>query len=77
MTNHPPSPDTDNPVEVSNKHLSLPVGRYVPTKVIRVHNDKLYFDHKCRHALTTRRRPIIDRPVIGLWLTVKSLSAVT
>ena len=28
----------DNPVEVLNKHLSLPVGRYVPTKVIRVRN---------------------------------------
>ena len=26
----------DNPVEVLNKHLSLLVGRYVPTKVIRV-----------------------------------------
>ena len=28
----------DNPVEVLNKHLSLLVGRYVPTKVIRVCN---------------------------------------
>ena len=26
----------DNPVEVLNEHLSLLVGRYVPTKVIRV-----------------------------------------
>ena len=26
----------DNPVEVLNEHLSLPVGRYVPTKVIRM-----------------------------------------
>ena len=26
----------DNPVEAVNEHLSLPVGRYVPTKVIRV-----------------------------------------
>ena len=28
----------DNPVEVLNGHLSLLVGRNVPTKVIRVHN---------------------------------------
>ena len=28
----------DNPVEVLNKQLLLLVGRYVPTKVIRVHN---------------------------------------
>ena len=29
---------SDNPVEVLNEHLSLLVGRYVPTKVIRVRN---------------------------------------
>ena len=41
----------DNPVEVLNEHLSLPVGRYVPTKVIRVHNrDKPWFDDQCRRA---------------------------
>ena len=41
----------DNPVEVLNEHLSLLVGCYVPTKVIRVHNkDKPWFDHQCRHA---------------------------
>ena len=28
----------DNPVEVLNEHLSLQVGCYVPTKVIRVRN---------------------------------------
>ena len=28
----------DNPVAVLNEHLSLLVGRYVPTKVIRVRN---------------------------------------
>ena len=34
-----------------NKHLSLLVGRYVPTKVIREHNkDKPRFDDQCRHA---------------------------
>ena len=33
------------PVEVLNEHLSLLVGRYVPTKVIRVRNkDKPWFD---------------------------------
>ena len=41
----------DNPVEVLNKHLSLLVLRYVPTKVIHVCNkDKPWFDDKCRHA---------------------------
>ena len=30
---------SDNPVEVLNEHLSLLVGRYVPTKVIRVRNN--------------------------------------
>ena len=34
-----------NPVEVFNEHLSLLVGRYVPTKVIREHKkDKPRFD---------------------------------
>ena len=42
---------SDNPVEVLNEHLSLLVGRYVPTKVIRVRNkDKPWFDDQCRHA---------------------------
>ena len=40
-----------NPVEVLNDHLSLLVGRYLPTKVIRVQNkDKPWFDDQCRHA---------------------------
>ena len=35
----------DNPVEVLNEHLSLLVGHYVPTMVIRVRsNDKSWFD---------------------------------
>ena len=39
---------SDNPVEVFNGHLSLLVGRYVPTKVIRVRNkDKPWFDDQC------------------------------
>ena len=38
----------DNPFEVLNEHLSLLVGRYVPTKVIRVRNkDKPLFDDQC------------------------------
>ena len=41
----------DNPVEVLNEHLSLLVGRYVPTKVIRVrYKDKPWFGDQCRHA---------------------------
>ena len=41
----------DSPVEVLKEHLSLLVGRYVPAKVIRVHNkDKPWFDDQCRHA---------------------------
>ena len=36
---------SDNPVEVLNKHLFLLVGRYVPTKIIRVRNkDEPWFD---------------------------------
>ena len=35
----------DNPVEVLIEHLLLLVGRFVPTKVIHVHNkDKPWFD---------------------------------
>ena len=42
---------SDNPVEVFNEHLSLLVGRYVPTKVIRVRDkDNPWFDDQCRQA---------------------------
>ena len=42
---------SDNRIKVLNEHLSLLVGRYVPTKVIRVRNkDKPWFDDQCRHA---------------------------
>ena len=42
---------SDNPVEVLNEHLSLLVGRYVRTKVIRARNkDKPWFHDQCRHA---------------------------
>ena len=41
----------DNRFEVLNERLSLLVGRFVPTKVIRVRNkDKPWFDIQCRHA---------------------------
>ena len=40
---------SDNPVEVLNEHLSLLVGCYVPTKIMRVRNkDKPWFDDQCR-----------------------------
>ena len=42
---------SDNPVEDLNEHLSLLVGRYLSTKVIRVHNkDKPWFDDQFRLA---------------------------
>ena len=41
----------ENPVEILNQHLLLLVGRFVPTKVIRVRNkDKPWFDDQCKHA---------------------------
>ena len=68
---------SDNPIQVLNEHLSLLVGRYVPTKVIRVRNkDKPWFDDQCRRAFGLTRRLIFGRPVIALGLTGKSLSAV-
>ena len=67
----------DNPVDVLNEHLSLLVGRYVPTKVIRVQNkDKPWVDDQCRHPLASSRRIIFGGPVIALGLPGKSLSAV-
>ena len=47
---------SDNPVEVLNEHLSLLVGRYVPTKVNCVRNkDKPWFDDQCRHAFVFKK----------------------
>ena len=41
----------DNTVGVLNEHLLLLVGRFVPTKIIHVHNrDKPWFDDQCRPA---------------------------
>ena len=45
----------DNPVEVLNEHLLLLVGRFVPTKIIRVRNkDKPWFDDQCSHAFSLK-----------------------
>ena len=68
---------SDNPVEVLNELCPPMIGRYVPTKVIRVHNkDKPWFDDKCRHAFGLKQEAIFGGPVIVLGLTGKSLSAV-
>ena len=41
----------DVPVEVLNQHPSLLVGRYVPTKLIRVRDkDNPWINDQCRHA---------------------------
>ena len=41
----------ENPVKVLNEQLLLLVGRFVPTKVIRVRNKvNDWFDDQCRHA---------------------------
>ena len=41
----------DNPIQVLTEHLSMLVGRYVPTKVIRMRNKgKPWLDDQCRHA---------------------------
>ena len=46
----------DNPVEVLNEHLLLLVGRFVPTKIIRVRNkDKPLFDDQFRHAFSLKQ----------------------
>ena len=65
----------DNPVEVLNEYLLLLVGRFVPTKVIRVCNkDKPWFDDQCSMILASRRRLTFGGPVVALGLTGKSLS---
>ena len=68
---------SDNPVEVLNEHLSLLVGRYVPTKVIRVRNkDKPRFDDQCRHAVGLKQKAHLRWIHDRFRLTGKSLSAV-
>ena len=47
---------SDNPVEVLNEHLSLLVGPYLPTNIIRVRNkDSPWFDDQCRRALDLKQ----------------------
>ena len=66
----------DNRVDVLNEHLLQLVGRFVPTKVIRVRNkDTPWFDDQCRHAFGPKTL-IFGGPVVALGLTGKSLSAV-
>ena len=64
-----------NPVEVLNGHSLLLVGRFVPTKIIRVRNkDKPWFD--AGMLLAPSRRLTFGGPVIALGLTGKSLFTV-
>ena len=66
---------SDNPVDVLNEHLSLLVGRYVPTKVNHVRNkDKPWFDDQCRLAFGLKQEAQLI--VSGLGLIGKSLSAI-
>ena len=45
-----------NPLLVLNEHISLLVGRCVPTKVIRVHNkDDPWFDDQYKHAFDLKQ----------------------
>ena len=67
----------DNPVEVLNEHLLLLVGRFGPTKVIRMRNkDRRWFDDQCRHAFALKQEAHFGGPVITLGLAGKSLFAV-
>ena len=46
----------DNPVEVLNEHLLLLVGRFIPTKIIRVRSkDKPWFDDQCRQVFSFKQ----------------------
>ena len=48
---------TDNPVEVLNEYLLLLVGRFVPTKIIRVRNkDKPWFDDQSKHGFALSQK---------------------
>ena len=68
---------SDKPVEDMNEHLSLLVGRYVPTKVIRVRT-KINLDLMINAGmlLASSKRLIFGGPVIALGLIGKSLSAI-
>ena len=67
----------DNPVEALNEHSLLLVGRFVPTKVIRVCNkDKPWTDDQCRHAFGLKHEAHLRWALIAIGLTWKSLLAV-
>ena len=67
----------DNPAAVLNKHLSLLVRRYVPTKVIRVVNRiSLGLMINIGKLLASSRRLIFSGLMIALGLTGKRLSTV-
>ena len=69
---------SDNPVEVLKEHLSLLVGRYVPTKIIRVRNYWISLGSMINADVlsTSSRRLFSSGPVIALWLIGKSLFVV-
>ena len=70
---------SDNPVEVLNKHHSLLVGRYVPTKVIYIcvrNKDKPGLMINAVMLLASSRRLIFGGPEIALRLIGKSLSTI-
>ena len=61
---------SDNLVEVLNQHLSLLVGRYVPTKVIVCETRiRLGLMINAGTLLASSRRLIFGGPVIALGLT--------
>ena len=65
-------------MEVLSEHLSMLVGRYVPTKVIRVHNkDNPGLMMNAFMLLASSSRLIVGGPAIALKLTRKSLSTVS
>ena len=67
----------DNPVEVFNEHLLLLIGRFVPTKIIRVRTKiNLGLMINAGMFLSSSRRLIFGGPMIALGLTGKSLSTV-
>ena len=69
---------SDNLVEVLNEHLSLLVGRYLPTKVIRVHNKyiSLVLMINAGMLMASSRRLIFGGLMITRMLTGNSLSTV-
>ena len=68
---------SDNPVKVLNEHLSLLVGRYVPTKIIRVRKRISLGPMINAEVLSTSSsRLIFGGPVIAFGLIGKSLFSV-